>query len=252
MSIFYLITFFSIMLFSSIAGIGGGIVLKPVLDFIGIYSTMEVAVISAIAILTMGISSVTTKLMKRKENLNIKLLIIISISSMVGSTISTTLLANLSSLNGVEIVQSLLLIFLILVLLILTNFVKKTYVIENSYVIFIIGVVLGALPTFIGVGGGFLNVPIFTKLFNIQYKKASLYSLSLVIFSQLTKLIILSLDIEFSTLNYYFLPEILIGSILGGIIGSKVVIKFGERAIKIFYNVIVAFVLILTIYNLTA
>ncbi len=250
MNIIYLLAFFIIMLSSSIAGIGGGVVLKPVLDFIGFYTTIEVAVISAIAILTMGIVSVTIKLRKKEEDLNVKLLLTISISSIVGSVISSSILSSVTNMNTVEIVQSILLIILIIALLIITNLVSKTYEIKNNYIIFLIGVVLGALPTFIGVGGGFLNVPIFTKLFNIKHKKAALYSLSLVIFSQLTKLIILSMNTNLLTLQYKLLPQILIGSVLGGVVGSKVVNKFGDNVIKVFYNIIVAFVLMLTVYNL--
>ncbi len=250
MEIIYLLIFFFIMLSSSIAGLGGGVVLKPLLDFIGVYTSMEIAIISSLAILVMSFVSLFMKIRQKDEKLNMKLLLTITISSVIGASISSFALASITDENFIIITQSVLLVFLIIILLLMTNFMKKTYEIKSLPIIFIVGIFLGLFPSFIGIGGGLINVPIFTRFFKINYKKAVFYSLALVSFSQITKLFVLSRSIDFSSLNYYLLPEIIIASVAGGIVGSLVIKKFGEKAIKTFYNVIIVFVLALTVYNL--
>jgi len=42
----------------SITGMGGGVIIKPILDFIGTYNAQTIGVISSITVLTMSIISV--------------------------------------------------------------------------------------------------------------------------------------------------------------------------------------------------
>ncbi|WP_148793570.1 sulfite exporter TauE/SafE family protein, partial [Enterococcus faecium] len=53
----------------------------------------------------------------------------------------------------------------------------------------ICGGVLGFLASFLGIGGGPVNVSLLMLMFALPIKEATLYSLSTIFFSQLAKLV---------------------------------------------------------------
>ncbi len=75
------VIYFFIIVFAntigSISGMGGGIIIKPMMDAIGMHSLVEIAFYSSTAVLSMSIFS-TWRQFKNPININIKLALFLS------------------------------------------------------------------------------------------------------------------------------------------------------------------------------
>ncbi len=256
MNVFLFLIFMLAMIVCSVAGLGGGIIIKPILDYINIYTNIEVQFLATIAILSMSVVSIFMKTRKRQEVPDLKIILCLTISSMIGAAVSSLLLTDFASQSEavgdkVLLAQSVMLIAVLVFVLVVVNFVKRRYHLHSIAVIFIAGLILGGVSTFIGISGGVINVALFTVFFSMDMKKVGLYSLSIVFFSQITKLVILLSELDVYKMNLTNLPEIVVASILGGVVGSILVKRVNDRFIKSTYNSILILVVIMTIFNLT-
>lgn len=111
------------------------------------------------------------------------------------------------------------------------------------------GVFLGALSTFLGIGGGPINVALLIYLFNFDAKKSAIYSIATIFFSQFMKLVSLVPMLSQLPIKINLLPFILISAIIGGYLGSVISSKVTNKTVLILYKVIVVFVIGLNIYN---
>ncbi len=248
----YTIMFFGVMLICSIAGLGGGIILKPLLDFLGIHSLEEISFISAIAMITMATVSVLLKFKNNKAKFEPSIVLLIGGSSIIGGIVGTKVFNFLVKNDNpnLQIVQSILLLLTIVFVLFAVNFIKIRFKLKNPFFICLIGLVVGLISTFIGISGGIITVALFSILFSMDMKTATLYSLIIVILSQLTKLIITVYEFNVSEFNLSLLKEIVIASILAGVVAVILVKKLGVKLIFATYNAILISIVGLIIYNL--
>jgi uncharacterized membrane protein YfcA len=104
--------------------------------------------------------------------------------------------------------------------------------------------------TFLGIGGGPINVACLIFFFGIEIKAATVYSIITIFFSQLAKLVTIGLTSGFGTFDLSFLiviiPAALAGGYLGGIFSKKLSTEWVAR----FYNIVVFLVIMLNLYNL--
>ena len=96
---------------------------------------------------------------------------------------------------------------------------------ESRAVSFVIGLLLGMLGAFLGIGGGPFNVAALTYFFSMPTKKATQNSLFVVLFSQLAS----TLKTVITGGIPDFDPIILIGMGLFGIIGSEIGRRISKR-----------------------
>ena len=66
---------------------------------------------------------------------------------------------------------------------------KKSFHLKNPITILLGGVVLGILSSFLGIGGGPINIMFFLLFFSMSMKEATVYSVAVIFFSQLSKLV---------------------------------------------------------------
>ena len=92
----------------------------------------------------------------------------------------------------------------------------------------------------------------FIILFGLPIKKATVYSIATIFFSQLSKIISLVLISKFNQYDSRMLMVIIIAAIFGGIFGAKFSKILSEDKIAIVFQLVVAAVLALNIYNLFA
>ncbi|WP_343030413.1 TSUP family transporter [Fundicoccus ignavus] len=64
----------------------------------------------------------------------------------------------------------------------------KHYAIDNWLVATVVGLSLGTISVFLGIGGGPLNVSLLLWLMSFTMKEAAVYSVAMIFFSQLSKL----------------------------------------------------------------
>ena len=239
----------------SMAGLGGGVIIKPILDLLGDYNLSTIGVLSSFTVFSMAIVSMI-KQMCYKFRIEARKTIFIGIGSIGGGLIGEKFINLILSLvipTIVTIIQnSILAILLILIYIYMNNNDKfKSFHIENSLACISIGLLLGFIASFLSIGGGPINVCILTIFFSMDTKEASVNSIITILFSQASKLVTVAIASGFSNFDLSMLPFMIVGGVLGGLIGSKFnKIYSCETILKVFNAVLISLV-ILSFYNIT-
>lgn len=236
----------------SISGMGGGVIIKPILDFLATDSVATISFYSSVAVFVMSISS-TVRQIQYGHKLKVIELIHIAIGSIIGGHIGSLLFDCLLILTGDRVTQfiqlTLTVIVLLFALLASKNVFKQYRFTKDSWYLFC-GFVLGTLSSFLGIGGGPINVSFFMILFALSIKKATIYSIVTIFFSQFSKIFSLLFITNFHQYDVRILLTVIIAATLGGIFGARFSKILSEgKIVKVFQIVIVA-VLFLNIYNL--
>ena len=211
LAIFGIITGFS----SGFFGIGGGTILVPLLLATGF--VMKEAV--AISIMQMVFSSIYGSFLNAKKAKDVvKDGVILGIGGCIGGLLSGYIVPNVSN----EFLQYLfiaILIFTIIKIFYSPAIQTENIQIRNTYVLILIGAVIGILAMSIGVGGSILLTPILVGYLKYDLKAATALGLFFVIFSSIAGFISTSyhgqmLFVEGATVG--------IGSLIGVYFGIKV------------------------------
>lgn len=252
--IYFLVALFSTILGSS-AGLGGGIIIKPVLDSLGDYALPTINLLSSSTIFIMSIVTVFYQL-KKKDKINPKNTIVVATGSVVGGIIGQKLMSfilskdiNIDLINNIQSI--IIIILLISVFLYMRNKDNiKSYKINNILAIGLLGLFLGAISAFLGIGGGPINVAAFTILFSMIANEAARNSILVIFFSQGSKIISIAVTTGFSSYNLDMLPYMLVGGVLGGIIGYKINKAASEKSIIKIFNSVTLSIILLNLYNI--
>lgn len=150
------IIYFFIALFAttagSMAGLGGGVIIKPLLDVLGDFNVATISVLSSMTVFSMAIVSII-KQIRYRFKIQYKKTILIGIGSIVGGVIGEKVLKyvlNLSDGSSITTIQnSILLILLISVYIFMNNRNKfKTYNVSGIFSCILIGIGLGSIASF--------------------------------------------------------------------------------------------------------
>lgn len=254
MLIIYILVILLATISGAIAGLGGGVIIKPVLDMIGYHNASTIGFYSSLAVFTMSIVSIYKQL-KNGFRFETKTVILIALGSMLGGIVGETIFAlTTASLSNrlVKVIQaSLLLITLIMIIIYSLNKDKiNHYQIKNPLIVLLVGLGLGAISIFLGIGGGPLNVALLMLLFSYPMKEATIYSISTIFFSQLSKLATISLSGQLLSFDLKFVPAIIITAILGGYIGTCINQRMKNKQIHQIYNFLIIILMIISTYNI--
>lgn len=218
-----LITFCACLL-GTICGMGGGIIIKPVLDAIGVMSVSTISFLSGCTVIAMSCWSVGKAFVNNESVIDLHTTPFLGIGAAVGGLLGKQIFNMVASLfadqNTAGGVQACLLLVATLATLIYT--IKKDGImskqISSPAVAVIIGLLLGMLGTFLGIGGGPFNVAALCFFFSMPTKRAAQNSLFIIMFSQIAS----TLKVVFFDGLPAFDPVILIGMMLLGVVGSEI------------------------------
>lgn len=252
--IYFLVALFSTILGSS-AGLGGGIIIKPVLDSLGDYALPTINLLSSSTIFIMSIVTVFYQL-KKKDKINPKNTIVVATGSVVGGIIGQKLMSFILSKDiNIDLINNMQSIIIIILLISVFLYMRnkdniKSYKINNILAIGLLGLFLGAISAFLGIGGGPINVAAFTILFSMTANEAARNSILVIFFSQGSKIISIAVTTGFSSYNLDMLPYMLVGGVLGGIIGYKINKAVSEKSIIKIFNSVTLSIILLNFYNI--
>ncbi|MEG2788135.1 MAG: sulfite exporter TauE/SafE family protein [Romboutsia sp.] len=236
----------------AISGMGGGVIIKPVLDAIGAHSLMAISFYSSVAVFTMSIVS-TIKQLKCGINIKLKLAFAISIASIFGGILGNTAFEYLLILFREEsIVQWIQIILTIISLLFALLYSKKKWKsleLTDIRWYMLVGLLLGFLSTLLGIGGGPINIAMIMLCFGIPIKESTVYSIITIFFSQLSKLISTGISVGYSAYDLRLLLFIIPAAIIGGSVGAKLSRVLKEEKIIKVYQSIILLVIFLNILN---
>lgn len=234
-------------------GLGGGVIIKPVLDFIGAEPRMQVDFLSAVAVFTMSIVS-TAKQIRNKVSFEKNIILFIAAGSIAGGFLGSFCMDSLSTVADQGIVRCIQAFALAILLTAVSVYVakdRKSFHIKNNLAILLVGLSLGFIASFLGIGGGPINVAVLTLFFSMNVKESAVYSVAIIFFSQLSKLITIfaSSGIQPYAHQWKTLIFILPMAVLGGFIGSKFNRKFDDKLIRKIFVAVMILLIILNVYN---
>lgn len=238
----------------AISGIGGGMVIKPVLDATHTLSVGTISFLSGCTVLVMTTVSLIRS-RKGSVTLNMKMSTLLGIGAALGGVLGKELFDMaqkvLPSESIVGAIQSIILLIITVGVLLYIRF-KNKIISKNTkspITAVIIGIVLGLISSFLGIGGGPLNIALLYYFFSMEAKNAALNSLYIIFLSQIASLI--------STLVHnnvpVFDPVVLIVMILGGVSGALIGGTFNKRMsnkhVEIFFSGLLVIIAFINIYN---
>lgn len=250
----YSIIIFIACTVGALVGIGGGVIIKPLLDFIGVHTVEVVGFISTCAVFAMSISS-SVKHIASKTEMDKKIVLFVSFGSIFGGIIGNEIFDavferfNTNIVKGVQAV--IIAAFIIFVIFYVNSKNVKSLRIKNPVIIVLTGLMLGLMSAFLGIGGGPINTAFLVLLFSFNVKESAVYSVAIIFFSQLSQLVTIFINNRFEPYKQYF-PIIIcamIVAVLGGLIGSKLNKKLSNSVITKVFSVVLSFVAIVNVYN---
>lgn len=239
----------------SLTGMGGGVIIKPLMDVLGDYNVQTIGIVSSITVFSMALVSVA-KQIKAKTEIPFKMAIPLGIGSVAGGFFGEKLLdfiVDLLNANSiVTVVQNCVLAVLILcVFLYMKNKQKiKGKSFDGIFISLAVGAFLGICSSFLGIGGGPINVALIIYLFSVNTKTATVCSLITILFAQISKLTTVALTTGFSDFDLSIAPVMIAGAILGGFIGAGFNKKCSEKTVEKAFNCVQLLVLSITIFNI--
>lgn len=227
----------------AISGIGGGVIIKPLLDAFSSFESVVIGMISAFSVLTMSITSVIRHTVKRTK-FDKKATVFLGIGAVLGGIVGDFLFGLISSAsndNVVKLAQCSALIVLLLFVLLYMNVIKKkakSLHVTNAFLTIVIGMSLGIISTFIGIGGGPINIAVLCLFFGMDIKSSTINSLVLIIFSQSAKILKTLISGTFATIEmpWLIVACMAVGAVIGGLVGTYINLKVDGKKILWVYN----------------
>ncbi len=235
----------------AIAGVGGGVIIKPVLDALGQLDLETIGILSSAAVLAMATVSI---IQRTFAGLVIdKKIVLLGIGAIVGGITGKFIFYWMTGTmddNIVKLVQTTLLMILMGFILFKGRF--KRICIENIFIIVIIGVVLGFISSFLGIGGGPVNVAVIYTFLKLDIRKSAVGSILIILLAQATKLIAVGIDGGFAVCDSGMLYYMMAAGAVGGIAGTILQKNMRRKTLSILFNSTVVLVIILSAYNIIA
>lgn len=251
--ILILVGFFASVV-GAICGIGGGVVIKPVLDSIGFAGADTISFLSGLTVLCMSGYNIIRSFIA-KEKIDLETGTPLALGAAIGGIAGKQLFniikshsANPSFVGGVQ-AASLGIATVLTLIYTLKSGQIKTKKIESKTVCVLIGLILGFMSSFMGIGGGPFNLAVLSYFFSMGTKEAAKSSLYIILVSQ-----IFSLLTTFVTRSVpYFEPIWVIvmslSGIAGGIVGRSINKKISAENVQKLFIAFLFVIIAISIYN---
>jgi len=254
MEIILLLVGFLASVFGSICGLGGGVIIKPVLDSFAFASADTVSFLSGITVLCMSAYNIIKTIIS-KDNLNLKTNLPLGFGAAIGGILGKELFniikhssSNPSFVGNVQAISLGVFTFLTLIYTINSHKIEKRNV-ESKIMCIFLGLVLGLMSSFMGIGGGPFNLLVLSYFFSMSTKKAATSSLFIILLSQIFSLLTTIITHTIPEYKISWLLVMSISGILGGIVGKYFNKKLNEHTIHNLYLIFLILIILISIYN---
>lgn len=253
--LFFLICF-GASIIGAICGIGGGVIIKPLLDTFGVMDVDTISFLSGCTVLSMTTYAVIKMKTSGESSVENYIRIPLAFGAAIGGLIGKWLYNVVQSLstnpNRVGAIQAFCLMIVTIGTLIYTIYKNKihTYKLKNTIASVIIGIFLGLMSAFLGIGGGPINLVVLFFFFSLSMKPAAEASLYMIFFSQLTSLLSTIFTNSVPDFSVFLLVLMVIGGILGGKCGRDLNKKIDEEMVNKLFIGLMAVMILINIYNI--
>ena len=253
--ILYFIVSFLASIIGAICGIGGGVIIKPVLDLCGLASVSTISFLSGCTVLSMSCYSVLKNLSSGESRVDMKIGTPLAVGGAAGGILGKQMFSAVKALfsnpNTVGSVQAVCLALLTVGTLLYTIYKDRirTKQITNLWVCLIIGLALGILSSFLGIGGGPFNLVILFYFFSMETKTAAQNSLYIILFSQVTSLLTTLFTRSVPEFAWPALILMIAGGIGGGMVGRKLNRRLDNAAVDRLFMGLMAVIILISVFN---
>lgn len=238
----------------AVVGAGGGVIIKPVLDMIGILPVSTVSFCSGCTVLGMSICSLI-----RNRNDGVKLKIktstALAIGAVGGGFIGKWLFelvrngfSNERILGGIQAIFLTVITFLVFVYICKKDQLPSKNI-DSIFVSIIIGVFLGIISSFLGIGGGTSNVAVLFFFFSMEAKEAAKNSLYIIIFSQISSIVTALVTGSVPDFTWLNLGCMVIGGISGALIGAAISKRIDNKGVEKILKTLLLVLVAIDFYN---
>lgn len=253
--IFFLVCF-GASIVGAICGIGGGVLIKPVLDAFGILDVAAISFLSGCTVLSMTTYSVVKSKISGEKLVKKETGVPLALGAAAGGLIGKWLFSYVAALspdkNKVGAIQAFCLPLVTVGTLVYTLFKNRihTMKIENAAVCIGIGILLGIMSSFLGIGGGPINLVVLFYFFSMSTKTAAANSLYIIFFSQIASLLSSLLTKSVPEFAIGILVLMVAGGIAGGIFGRWINRKIDDKTVDKLFIALMLVIILINIYNI--
>lgn len=254
--VIFLAVSFGASVVGAICGIGGGVLIKPLLDAFGVLSVSTISFLSGCTVLAMSCYSVVRAKQSGDSLVDMKTGTPLAIGAALGGIAGKMMFQYLSDLSSnkdqVGAVQAvcLLLITFGTMLYTLRKDRIRTHHVTNTGACVGIGLVLGICSSFLGIGGGPINLVVLFFFFSMDTKTAAQNSLYIILFSQVTSLLNTLLTHTVPEFNAALLVLMVGGGILGGMAGRSINKRIDGNVVNRLFIGLMGVIMLICIYNI--
>ncbi len=255
MSILFFVISFLASVAGAICGIGGGVIIKPTLDLFHLASVSTISFLSGCTVLAMSLYSVGRSMLARDSLVDLRTGTPLAVGAAVGGVLGKRLFSGVAGLfenqNTVGSVQAACLLVVTLGTLVYTlNKARvRTMHVKNRDACMAIGLGLGIMSSFLGIGGGPINLVVLYFFFSMDTKTAAQNSLYIILFSQLTSFLTTLLT---GTVPPFEVPALVLmvaGGVLGGMAGRALNKRMDVRAVDKLFIALMVVIMAISCFN---
>ena len=230
-------------------------IIKPVLDATSSMAISQISFLSGCTALAMAFVSLSKK--KGEPGLFDKEVAVkLAVGAVVGGSLGNILFNYVKEVAQNDIVIGIIQNFLMIILtvgVIVYMYNKKkitTIRVTNVILCLTIGLGLGLVSSFLGIGGGPINLVVLYYFFSMSTKASAYNSIFIILFSQISSVVMAFATQSVPTIDILFLVVMVLGGIFGGVIGKKIAKKItGEQIEKLFFAVLIL-ISVISVYNM--
>lgn len=237
----------------SVVGAGGGVIIKPVLDLLGVLPVSTVSFCSGCTVLGMSVFSL---IHNRKDGirLHLKTSTLLAVGAVCGGLVGKALFEAARAggsermLGGLQAVFLTLITFGVLLYVCFKSRLPSRQV-TSPIAVLVIGMALGVISSFLGIGGGTSNVAVLFYFFSMNAKEAAKNSLYIIIFSQLSSIGSALVTGSVPAFSWPHLLFMVAGGIAGAAIGSAVSKRINNSGVESILKVLLILITAVDLYN---
>jgi len=254
-TLLYFLVSFPASIIGALCGIGGGVIIKPLLDLFNVGSVATISFLSGCTVLVMSLYSVEKSISAHESRVEFSVATPLAIGAAVGGVVGKQIFSMISTASGdarlVGLIQSICLALVTLGTFLYT--VKKDKIrtrrLNGKIPCVFVGLVLGILSSFLGIGGGPINLVVLFYLFSMDTKTASQNSLYIILFSQFASLVTTLVTGKIPEFEWIALLFMIIGGLAGGVMGRMLNSKLNSKKLDKIFLCAMAVIILISCYN---
>lgn len=253
----FLVAFLACII-GKICGMGGGVIIKPVLDATGVMEVAAINFLSGCTVIGMTCWSVGKSMVKRDSEIDLAVSTPLAIGAAVGGLLGKQLFSAVAGLfadantaGGVQAGLLLVATFATLLYTVNKNRIRMLQV-RSKPACILIGLGLGMLGTFLGIGGGPFNMAVLYFFFSMSTKVAAQNSLYVILISQTVGILATAFGSGIPMLSVWLLVGMVLCGVVGGEVGGRINKGLSEQRATRLFEASMVLVMAISCYNIYA